>query len=348
MMKHFFQLGILMAGLAPGMGWAGLIGEPAPQFNLREWMQGKPVEIGPGTNIYVVEVWETTSDFSRACITNLNAVQNRYKNNGVVVVGVSDEPVSTLLEFLKQGGTNIQYSIAADNQRHTSLSYMKPEGMRTIPYAFVVGTNGHLLWHGPPLPAMNEVLEQIISGRYDEELAAKRDLARHQLGQYLALARQGNDRVQMTGRNLLANRTNDLPLLCEMAVMIATYPQLATRDFALAGEALDDAEKLAGNSSTNQMQVQLTRAYVLFESGKPDEGLAKAKQLLASAQNPLEQTNLQMVVRQMEAKLSGAKSHPNNAGQPGAAHSASPVPAAKPNQGNASDPGPVKNSAGNP
>jgi triphosphoribosyl-dephospho-CoA synthetase len=119
------------------------------------------------------------------------------------------------------------------------------------------------------------------------------------MGQYLILARQGSDRTELTGRTLLAARTNDVPLLCDLAFAIATFPKLATRDFALAGEAMDQAEKLA---PTNTAQVMITRAILLFESGKRDEGLARATQALASAQSPMDKTNVQSVLRAMEKR----------------------------------------------
>jgi alkyl hydroperoxide reductase subunit AhpC len=299
MMKYVFPLVVLMACLAPNIGLGGLIGEPAPPLNVNEWIKGKPVDVKAGTNIFVVEIWETESSTSRASITNLNDLQRRFKTNGVVVVGISDEPAEKIKEFVQHDGTNIEYAIAADNKRHTSLSYMKPVGQHGIPYVFVVGTNGNLLWHGHPDQRLGEVLDQITAGWYDEKQAGKMDLAWHQMQQYLILARQGSDRTELAGRTLLAARTNDVPLLCDLAFAIATFPKLATRDFALAGEALDQAEKLA---PTNTVSVGITRAILLFESGKRDEGLARATQALASAQSPMDKTNVQSVLRAMEKR----------------------------------------------
>jgi peroxiredoxin len=272
-------------------------------MNVIEWIKGQPVEVKPGTNIYVVEIWNTPDSACRAAITNLNDIQKRFKNNGVVVVGISDEPVEKIKEFVQHDGTNIEYAIAADNKRHTALSYMKPVGRRVIPYAFVVGTNGNLLWHGNPLH-LDEVLNQIIVGQYDVERAKKMDLAWHQMDQYLDLARRGDNRTQPAGQVLLAARTNDVPLLCDLAFEIATVPRLAKRDFVLAGEALDQAQKLA---TTNTSRVMITRAILLFESGKQDEGLAQATQALASAQSPMGKTNVQSVLRTMEKRKNAAE-----------------------------------------
>jgi len=299
MIKYVFPIVVLMAGFAPNVGLGGLIGEPAPPLMVKEWIKGQPVAVKPGTNIYVVEIWNTSSSASTNAIANLNDIQERYKTNGVVVVGISDEPAEKITEFVQQNGTKIDYAIAADDRRHTAESYMKPVGRRGIPYAFVVGTNGDLLWHGTPLRGLDEVLDQIIAGRFDVERAKKMELAWHQMDQYLNLARRGDDRTQPAGQVLLAARTNEVMLLCDLAFQIATVPKLAKRDFILAGEALDQAEKLA---PTNSSRVMITRAIMLFESGKQDEGLARATQALASAQSPVEKTHIQSFIRTMEKR----------------------------------------------
>ena len=228
MNKFLFPFVVLMACLAPNIGLGGLVGDPAPPLNVNTWIKGQPVEVKPGTNIYVVEIWETKSSNS-ASIAILNDLQRRFKTNGVVVVGISDEPAEKIMEYVQQNGANIEYTIAADNRRYTSMSYMKPVGQRGIPYVFVVGTNGDLLWHGPPVSALDEVLNQIITGQFDEKKAAKMDIARHQMQQYMDLAFRGSDRAEMAGRTLLTDRTNDMPLLCDLAFEIATVPASQTR-----------------------------------------------------------------------------------------------------------------------
>lgn len=302
MNKFVFPIVILLAGFAPNVGLGGLIGEPAPPLLVKKWIQGQPVEVEPGTNIYVVEVWRTTGSTCRASITNLNNLQRRFKTNGVVVVGISDEPAEKIMEFVQQSGTKIEYAIAADDKKQTVLSYMKPIGQRIIPYVFVVGTNGYLLWHGMPQRGLDKVLDEIIAGQYDMARAKKVDRAFRQMDQYLTSARQGGDQTGEAGRALLAARTNDVTLLCDLACTIATVPRLANRDFVLVNEALDQAEKLSINSPTNIAEVRIARAIVLFESGKQDEGLALATQALALAQSPMEKTNIQSVLRTMEKR----------------------------------------------
>ena len=337
--KYVFPLAVLTACLAPSIGLAGLIGDPVPALNVSEWIKGGPVEIKPGTNYFVVEIMQTKFPTSRASLTNLNDIQKRFKANGVVVVAVSDEAAQTVKDFVQQQGTNLDFAIGADNKRHTSLAYMKPVMRQGLPYAFVIGTNGLLFWHGQPSQEMGEVLGQIISGRYDMSVAQKLDVAHHQLGQYLSLTQQGSDRAGVAGHILLANRTNDVPLLCEMAFIISDYPGIKHRDLALANEALDRAEQLAA-TTTNSLSVGLARAYWLLASGKENEALAKARQVLASEKSPQQQTNVQSVIRNIESKIAFKKAHQNDTNQVNAAQS--------PDRVSGANAAPIKDSAGKP
>ena len=297
--KYVLPLVVLMAGFAPNVGLGAMIGDPAAPLVVKEWVKGQPVAVKPGTNIYVVEIWNTASLASSNAIAILNDIQGRFKTQGVLVVGISDEPAEKITEFVQLNGTKIDYAIAADDRRQTAESYMKPVGRRGFPYAFVVGTNGNLLWHGTPQRGLDKVLDQIIAGRYDLERAKKMELAWHQMDQYLTLARRGDERTPMSGRVLLAARTNDVMLLCDLAFQISTVPKLAKRDFILAAEALDQADKLA---TTNTARVVFTRAIMLFESGKQTEGLALAKQTFASAQSPTDKIRFQAIISTMEKR----------------------------------------------
>jgi peroxiredoxin len=304
--KYAVALLGLLTGLAPVIGWGAQLGEPAAPLMVKEWIKGKPVEVKAGTNIFVVVIFTTPSLSSRASITNLNEVQKRFQGQGVVVVGVSEETADQIKKFLQQDGAKIEYAIAADDQRQTSLKYMLPVRQRGVPCAFIVGKDGRLLWYGNPLYGLDKVLEQIIAGRYNVEQAAKADLARTQMGQYLALTSAGDPRVRTAGLRLLAARTNDVALLCDLAFQIATHPGIAKRDFALAAAALNQAEKLP---PTNSTRVAVTRAVLLFESGQKEEGLARARQTVASARDQKEKANAEACLRTMEARLEAARTN---------------------------------------
>ena len=317
-------LGVLLVGLAPNTSLGFFVGEPASPLVVKEWVKGGPVEVKPGTNIFVVEIWNTTGVASRAAITNLNRLQNHFKTNGVVVVGVSDEPVETIQDFMQHGGTNIEYAVAADLNRRTSMAYMEPAGQFAVPYAFVVGTNGNLLWHGHVLHGLDQAVAHIIAGVYDVDRGKKLDVAEHQMQQYLALARRSDARTRAAGMVLLAARTNDLDLLCQMAFEITTAPKIAKRDFALANVALNQAEKLA---PTNSAQVMIYRSLWLFQGGKRDAGLLLATQAVACARSPEEKANVQSLLATMEARQAVIKDRQSQTNRLNEAEVPAPSPA---------------------
>jgi alkyl hydroperoxide reductase subunit AhpC len=306
MRKYAVRLAVLMGVLAPVIGRGGPIGEPAAPLVVKEWIKGKPVEIKAGTNIFVVEVFTASTMASRASITTLNELQRRFKDQGVVVVGISDEPAERLKGFLADAGAAIEYAVAADNGRKTTLSYMMPVGKRGVPYAFVVGRDGKLQWHGHPQQGLAEALEQVTAGRYDTERAVKAELAWKQMGEYINRARRRDPRAEAAGRAFLANWTNDLARLCDLAYEIATEPRIAKRDFALANETLDRAAQLP---PTNSARVAVTRAMVLFEGGKKEEGEARAREALASTADPKEKAYVEALLRKMEARLAAASTN---------------------------------------
>ncbi|MEI8044694.1 MAG: redoxin domain-containing protein, partial [Verrucomicrobiota bacterium] len=220
--KHL--LTALIACLAPVAGMAGNIGEPAPPLAVKAWIKDKPWQFkvgtnyfAAGTNIYIIEIFATSSLASRACITNLNAVQKGFKDKGVVVVGLSEEPVETLKQFVQRDGAMIEYAIAADIERRTVLSLMTPARQKGLPCAFVVGKDGKLLWYGHPMRGLKELLDAVIAGNYDGQWGRKVEAAQRQMVQYLTFARQKDARTKPAGLIVLAARTNDVGLLCDMA-----------------------------------------------------------------------------------------------------------------------------------
>ena len=307
--KHAVLLVGLMACLAPVSSFADKLGDPAPSLTVMEWIKGKPVDFKAGTNIYVL-VFCTLSRANEFAITNLNNLQKMFQNKGVVVVAISDEPAEPLKDFVQLKGAEIEYTVAADNIRATTASYQRAFKQMMLPRAYVVGKDGKVLWQGHPLrQGLGEVVDEIVSGRYNLEQAQKNILARDQLEQYLVMARQGDPQVGQAGRILLTLRTNDASGLCELGAKIATDPFIANRDVALASAAFDRAEQVA---TTNITDIAVNRAILLFQTGKQAEGLAKARQALASAQGAEAKDQAQICVNAMEARLAADKASQTN------------------------------------
>lgn len=315
--KRIILLAGLIAYLAPMSSVAedsGKLGDPAPPITVKEWIKGKPVNFKAGTNIYVL-VFCTLSRANDLAITNLSSLQKLDQDKGVIVVAISDDPPEQLKAFLQLNGAKMDFTIAADDIRKTTSNYQRVFNQLMLPRAYVVGKDGNVLWYGHPLrDGLDLVVNDITSGRFNLEQTKKEIVANEQMEQYLALARQDDPRTEKVGRIMLTLRTNDAQALCNLAFQIVTAPFIEKRDVALATAALDRAEQL---STTNTTDIAVERAMLLFQTGKEQEGLAKAKQAMVSAQSEEDKKEVKACIRAMEVRMAMNSSSTNGpAGKP--------------------------------
>jgi peroxiredoxin len=301
---HRISLVLLAACLAPMSSIADKIGDPAAPLAIKEWIKGQPVAIKAGTNIYVVEFWATLSTASRANIPKLNELQKKYKDKGVVVVAISDDPPDKIEQFFVTTGAQMDCAVAADDQRKTARNYMVAYGQNGIPYSFVVGKDGKVLWHGYPAQGLDQALAEITAGRYNLDRAMKLDAVRAQADEYRKAARLGDPKAAELGRKILAARTNNAVALCDFAYRIITDVQNTNRDLALASLALDRSEQLA---PTNTSQIVMARGLLLFEQGRTEEGLALARRALDLVKDPKDKPSAELYVNIMQGRLEAAK-----------------------------------------
>ena len=311
--KRILSLAAVLAFFAGLDGVLGEVGDPAPPLAVKEWLTSKPAGLTVGTNffkastnLYVVELFTTSTYGSLAAITNLTRLQARYRDKGVVVVGICNDALDKVRQFIQVGGTNLQYAVGLDDERQTTTAYLASVRHREPPCAFLVGKDGIVLWHGDPRQGLNNTVAAVLAGTYDLKWIRKAEAARVQMQQYLGLVKRRDPRAGSAGRVVLAARTNDVALLCDLAWEISALPHAAKREVALANEALDQAQKLAG---TNATQITTTRAVLLFETGQRAEGLAGARQAVAEAKNPQDKLNAQACLRRMEARMKAATTH---------------------------------------
>ncbi|HAO79030.1 MAG TPA: hypothetical protein DCQ92_08660 [Verrucomicrobia subdivision 3 bacterium] len=298
MNKHAVLMVGLLTCVAPISSFADKVGDPAPPLTVKEWIKGKPVDFKAGTNIYVLEFWAALSPACRAVIPTLNELQNNFKDKGVVLLGIADDPPDKVKEFM--AGVKIEYSVAADDRRKTARNYMVAYGQNGIPHTFIIGKDGNVIWQGHPLHGLEKALDDIIAGRYDLQKAIKTDAGRAELDDYRTLARKGDVKAVELGRKLLADRTNNAVQLCDFAYRIVTDVNNTNRNFALADEALDQAEKLAPGKVA---QVVFTRGVVIFEKGKKEDGIALAKQAIDLTSNTNEMAVYNLRLNVMEARM---------------------------------------------
>ena len=202
-MKKLLVGAVSLALLLPGLR-AGELGDPAAPLKISEWIKGGPVDLAAvkDKQVVVVEFWATWCPPCRTSIPHLTEMQKKFKD--VIFVGVSDEKPDVVKKFVKQMGDKMDYVVAIDDDDQTSKGYMAAFDIGGIPHAFVVGKDGRILWQGHPMAGLEEVLDEIVTGKYDlaaaqaaarraAESEAKREAAQAKLQELAQLIKSGND-----------------------------------------------------------------------------------------------------------------------------------------------------------
>ena len=136
-----------------------LDGEPASELVIAQWVKGEEVDLSEGVN--VVEFWATWCPPCRTSIPHLTKLQDRFKDRGVKIIGISREPLKTVAPFVKRMGSKMDYSVAIDDRVATSREYMGRYGVNGIPHAFVV-KDGAVVWHGHPMSGLGDAIEDAL------------------------------------------------------------------------------------------------------------------------------------------------------------------------------------------
>ncbi len=154
------------------------IGDPPPKLQTGKWVQGDPVKEFQKGKAYIVEFWATWCPPCRASIPHLNEIYKKFKDKGLVVIGLDyGESESHVAPFVKKMGNKMTYRVALDDLRSNkngemAMTWMEAAGRKGIPSAFLINTNGIIAWIGHPMELTDKMIEQVLAGKFDMAKAA--------------------------------------------------------------------------------------------------------------------------------------------------------------------------------
>lgn len=253
---------------------AGMIGDKAPELQIKQWVQGGTLnpKAGNGKSIYVIEFWQTECPHCQESLPYLSMLQEQFKKEGVVFIGITGEDAATVKAFLEKNH-DATYALAVDDEDKTYDRFMGAFGESGVPHAFIVGRQGRILWQGHPMDGLDKALKQIVAGRYDLEKEQDAARARTLLAAYIYLSVETDEKdlARQVGERTYAYGQNSPKLLARLARFIVTNKKVKQPDFELAARAAKRACEATGETDPDTLELA---AAVLHRMGAEQEAQA--------------------------------------------------------------------------
>jgi tetratricopeptide (TPR) repeat protein len=142
------------------------VGDPAPPIHTGDWLQGDPVSrFAEGTG-YLVEFWASWSASSRDSVPQLNEISQKFKNNGLTVIGQNcwEQDKSAATSFIKE--LKITYPVALDDEsRSMARNWMSAAGRSSLPTAFLIDKKGKVAWIGNSAELSEQIITDLLAGK---------------------------------------------------------------------------------------------------------------------------------------------------------------------------------------
>jgi thiol-disulfide isomerase/thioredoxin len=146
------------------------LGDPAPALTVTKWLSGAAVpQFEPG-KVYVIEFWATWCVPCIRHMPHLAALQSRYKDQGVTVIGFTSPDIrgapgnteEKVAAFVKRRGAALKYTFAYADDDTTTAAWLKAAGQDGF-CTFVVDKAGRIAYMGSTL-YLDLALPKVLAG----------------------------------------------------------------------------------------------------------------------------------------------------------------------------------------
>jgi len=290
--------GLLLTALSTCFG--ATVGDVAPGIAIERWIKGTPVQIGAGSNVFVVEFWATWCPPCKESIPHLNELHRKYASKGVIIIGISEEKPATVSSFVAAQGEGMAYRVAVDTSHRTFSAWATAYGHSGIPCAFVVDRSGKVAWHGSPAN-IDPFLEPVIEGKHDLTLARTLDIGDRAIELYKKYLESPRDKAKAAdmAEKILGEYARNWRVPHRLAKMILTSKTIRSRDYALALRATTKAVEMVKGQSGDALDMH---ARALFLNGKKEEAVAAQRQALTFSDDPQDKADMEKRLAAYEKK----------------------------------------------
>lgn len=167
--KFVLVMAVLALPMAlPASSERSALGTSLPALQM-EFPRGKPRIDGKAV---LIEFWATWCGPCRTTIPHLNSLYDKVKNDGFVMIGVTEEASDVVEAFLEK--TPMRYSLALDKDARFSAPFQ----VTGIPHAVLYNKTGKAVWEGHPMSLNEALLRKAMSGETEAATSGDSDIYR--------------------------------------------------------------------------------------------------------------------------------------------------------------------------
>jgi len=198
------------------------VGDSVPVLKIDKWLKGGGWPLDKG-KIYLIDMWATWCVPCIAGMPHLSMLQEKYKKNGVEVIGITSEDkygnkLENVLNFIQKKATAMNYNVAwvpssekEDEKGIWLHPWMQESGLGNLPTSFLIDRSGKIVYIGDPF-TIDETLDNVANDHYDINILKKNYLegmdADNMLSQFNNSLNQKNyDAAIKYGKKLLNDFT---------------------------------------------------------------------------------------------------------------------------------------------
>lgn len=195
-------------------------GAKVPDLSDVEWLKGNSRKLGEG--LTVVEFWATWCGPCLQSIPHLTELQKKYKGK-LSIIGLSNEDKAIAAPFVKQQGSNMDYTVGIASEE-LYAKYMA--GVEGIPNSFLINKEKKLLWSGHPME-LDSVLSSLLEKGLSEEDIMLPMLEQEEFNIAVNLAMQDNSETNKIdlykkGAKILKRNPVDIRVMQSLTYVAAT------------------------------------------------------------------------------------------------------------------------------
>ncbi len=146
---------------------------PMPIPDIEQWARGTAPDFNDKSKTFLISFWSSSITPARESLPRLSKLADQYRDQGLVIIGVTEEPAGGIQPLLDSPKflEGIRFAIGCDPDRSTYRQFMSQSWQTTLPTAFLAH-DGKIVWIGNPRDA-KDVVAEVFAGTWSPESRRK-------------------------------------------------------------------------------------------------------------------------------------------------------------------------------